>query len=1155
MVTFSIDGLEVSAPEGAMLVDAAKYGDVEIPVFCYEPKLGQPVGACRMCLVEIEGIPKLQTGCSTPVRDGMVVHTQTDRVHDAQRAVVEFLLINHPLDCPVCDKGGECPLQDITYGWGPGTSRFIEPKRHFKKPLELSPLIAIDRERCILCYRCVRFSQEISEDYQLILLERGAHSYVGTFDGHPYVGPFSGNIIELCPVGALTSRAYRFRARPWDIEGAGTVCPGCPAHCNVELTVRDERVMRVLARDHPEVDDGWVCDRGRFGYQAVHVDERIVEPLVREGTELMPASWEKALAAADAALKKAGARAAAVAGGETTNEEAFLLQRLFRERLGSGHLASRPGGELPLDVARALADPALQATIPDLEFAHAVLVVECDPIDEAPVLDLRIRKGVRRHHVDLAVVSARPTALDSQARVVQRIAPGGGDGLLVALEAALAGDEGNLAGAATAAGSNAQAMRDLAGWLRDAGDDLVIVYGDRALRTPAAGARALLNLAGRLGLARTGAGLLEVPSVPNARGLREVGFAPGHGPGFSEVAEPGRDARGIAEGLADGELSTVWLNYADPVRYFPDRALWEKALGTAQSVIAVETLLTDTVREHADVVFPGEAYPEKEGTVTNLDGRVQRLRVAIGRPKGRSGLPGTGVRPLWQVISDLGDLGVLTGAAASQQVFEAVPFYAGLTLDEIGGRGVRWPQRMTEWQGWEGGDLDVPPAAPAAGDGRLRLGTFRSLWAAKEVDVSPILQFLIPQPTVELSPADADKLGVREGERVEVGTNGTRIEGTVKLRAAVPAGSVFVGEGVRGAPANLLGEPLVEVRRPGVIVFAEVGYAEPWWAQLLKALVIFAVVFQLVPIVLLGERKLLGRFQHRYGPNRVGPFGALQPIADIGKLIFKEQFRPRTATGWLFAIAPVISMVTAVATVAIIPFSNTVDIFGTEIGLYGVDPSIGILYAFAFGAIAFYGLMLGGWASGSKYSFLGSMRAAAQLISYEVAQGLSIVGVLMMAGSLSMVDIVEAQDGDLWFFIPQFVGFIIFMVASFAETNRPPFDLAEADAELVGGYNTEYGGGRFAAFFAAEYLNVIVVSGIAVTLFLGGWNIPWVDPPTWVDPIVVIVKMLALVFFFIWVRATLPRLRYDQLMALGWKIFLPLATLNALVTAILVVET
>ncbi len=334
-ITFTLDGREVEAPEGVMLVDGAKYGDVEIPIFCYEPKLGQPVGACRMCLVEIEGIPKLQTACSTPIRDGMVVHTQTQRVHEAQRAVVEFLLVNHPLDCPVCDKGGECPLQDVTYGWGPGTSRFIEPKRHFKKPLELSPLIAIDRERCILCYRCVRYSQEVSEDYQLVLLDRGADSYVGTFDGHPYVAPFSGNIIELCPVGALTSRAYRFRARPWDIEGAGTVCAGCPAQCNVELTVRDERVLRVLARDHEEVDDGWLCDKGRFSYQAIHSDERIITPLVREGAELLPASWDKAIAAAASALKKAGNRAAALAGGTTTNEEAFLLQQLLRDDLGA----------------------------------------------------------------------------------------------------------------------------------------------------------------------------------------------------------------------------------------------------------------------------------------------------------------------------------------------------------------------------------------------------------------------------------------------------------------------------------------------------------------------------------------------------------------------------------------------------------------------------------------------------------------------------------------------------------------------------------------------------------------------------------------------------------------------------------------------------
>jgi NADH-quinone oxidoreductase subunit H len=338
-------------------------------------------------------------------------------------------------------------------------------------------------------------------------------------------------------------------------------------------------------------------------------------------------------------------------------------------------------------------------------------------------------------------------------------------------------------------------------------------------------------------------------------------------------------------------------------------------------------------------------------------------------------------------------------------------------------------------------------------------------------------------------------------------------------------------------------------------VFAEVGYYEAWWIQILKALVIFAVVFQLVPIVLLAERKILGRFQHRYGPNRVGLFGIMQPMADIGKLLFKQQFRPQNAIGWMFALAPAISMFTAVSVMAIVPFGNTADIFGTQVGLYGIDPSIGILYAFAFGGIAFYGLMLGGWASGSKYAFLGSMRAAAQLISYEIAQGLALVGVIMMAGTLSLTEIVEYQASHLWMFIPQFVGFLVFFVAGFAETSRPPFDLPEADAELVQGYSTEYGGGRFAGFYAAEYLNVVVVSALTATLFLGGWLIPWVDPPTWVDPIVVLVKTLFLIFVFFWVRATLPRLPYDQLMSLGWKVFLPLATVNALVTAILVVET
>jgi NADH-quinone oxidoreductase subunit H len=340
-----------------------------------------------------------------------------------------------------------------------------------------------------------------------------------------------------------------------------------------------------------------------------------------------------------------------------------------------------------------------------------------------------------------------------------------------------------------------------------------------------------------------------------------------------------------------------------------------------------------------------------------------------------------------------------------------------------------------------------------------------------------------------------------------------------------------------------------------VSTLALVGYYEPVYVQIIKSIVIFAVALQLVPVVLIAERKLLGRFQNRYGPNRVGPFGLLQPMADILKLLTKENSRPTTSVGFLFALAPVISILTAVAAFAIIPFGNVQDIFGTPVGLYGVDLSIGPLYLFAFGAIAFYGIMLGGWASGSKYSFLGAMRGAAQLISYEVSQGLALVGVIITAQSLSLTRIVEAQEG-MWYVVPQLAGFLIFLVAGFAETNRAPFDLTEADAELVGGYNTEFGGGRFASYYFAEYLNVLVVSGITVTVFLGGWLLPFgLNPPGWVDPFVVLAKMAIVTFMFIWIRATLPRLRYDQLMSFGWKVLLPLATLNALVTAIVVVAT
>jgi NADH-quinone oxidoreductase subunit G len=383
--------------------------------------------------------------------------------------------------------------------------------------------------------------------------------------------------------------------------------------------------------------------------------------------------------------------------------------------------------------------------------------------------------------------------------LVERITPGGGAAWLASLE------------------------DDFVDAISAAGDDIVIVYGERLLGGPhrEVAAKALLNLAARLGLAgREGAGLLEIPASTNGRGLREVGFAPGHGPGYAPLDQPGGGAAEIAGGLAAGELNTLYLLHADPLRTHPDRALWEAGLANAQTVIAHESVLTETVRRHATVVFPAEAYAEKEGTLVHPDGRLQRLRAAIGRAKGAT--PGGGVRAGWQVVTDVAaraghPLEVASGPLAWRRLFEAVPFYAGITLDEIGGRGVRWPAHESaarfEVAPWKPVALELPKAAED-GDG-LRLGTYRSLWSSKEVDVSPALKFMRPQQVVELSPDDAGRLGLGEGDRVEVGSDGTRVRGPVRLRQAVPSGSVFLAEGTTDEPANALTEALVEIRRIG----------------------------------------------------------------------------------------------------------------------------------------------------------------------------------------------------------------------------------------------------------------------------------------------------------------------------------------------------
>jgi NADH-quinone oxidoreductase subunit G len=870
-ITFTVDGRDVRAPDGEWLVDAVKRGDVEVPFFCYEPKLGPPVGACRMCLVEIEGIPKLQTSCSTPVKDGMVVYTQTERVKHAQNAVVEFLLVNHPLDCPVCDKGGECPLQDISFGWGAGKSRFVEPKRNFPKPIALSPLVAIDRERCILCYRCVRFSQEVAEDYQLAFLERADHTFVGTFDGRPYIAPFAGNIIELCPVGALTNTAYRFRARPWDIENAGSVCTLCPSQCNIAFTVRDERIERVIARDNDGVDDGWLCDKGRWGYQSAQASERILTPLVRDGGRLRPATWEAALDAAVEGLRKAGAASAVLAGDGTTNEEGYLIQRIFREALGSGNLDSRVG-RVERASARAVAHPDLAVAVPDIDHASTVLLVETDPINEAPILDLRLRKALRRFGARLVVAASRPTALDAGAREVLRFAPGTAEAFMRALQKALleigngAPEEGadhglghdqlsetSEDGSPGAIGANgdaeglegqpqlarflaehplerlaelaeldAQDVRDTA-TLLTAAENVIVIWGERlgdGERGPGA-LRALIDLALILGLdAAPGSGLLEVPADPNGRGLREVGCAPGFGPGLTEAAE-GMSTPQIREAAAGGELGALYLLHADPLRRYRGTGGWEEALQATPFVIAHEQFLSASAERHADVVFPAESYAEKEGTVTHPDGRVQRVRPAVGHAGE--------VRAEWQLLVELGerlglDLGHHVSAGAIlRELAERSPLHRGLTLDEIGGRGVRWQEREASLDGAAQvlgelafGEPSEPLGAPRPSNGTLRLDTAADLWASPETEHSPSLQFLRPKQVLILNPADADRLGLAPDEPVRVASNGDAVEAAVRIREAARQGTAYLLEGTAEDNANALvdgGPVLVEITK------------------------------------------------------------------------------------------------------------------------------------------------------------------------------------------------------------------------------------------------------------------------------------------------------------------------------------------------------
>jgi len=568
LVRVTVDGREVAVPKGTGIVESALAAGIEIPVFCYEPRLGPAVGACRMCLVEVDGMPKLQAGCTLSAQDGMVVKTAatSERAADGQNSTLEFILVNHPLDCPVCDKGGECPLQDLTFRYGPGATRMTFPKRTFEKPIPISPTIALDRERCILCYRCTRFSEGVAEDGQLVAVNRGAQSVIATFEDEPYRAPFSGNVIELCPVGALTGTQYRFEARPWEIQNVPSVCGLCPVGCNVSATTREGKIKRILSRNHPDVDSGWLCDKGRFSFPHLRAEDRVVDPLARSGRRFVPVSWNDALDRFAELLRASRPHTVTALSGSESIEVAWALGRVLRGGAGA-HAAV-----LPEEVSDALR--AYRIPLSAIRDAQIVVVIGDDPVVErAPVVDLWIRAAARN--------GARVVTVGVEGDVQ---APLGG-----AAEACAALPQGKLGA------ELGKAERVVLIWSGPGG----------------AGGGHVAALAHRLGLgSKPGSGALYLPATPNGHGVADAWSA-------AADAEPS-DPHPIRLLVVSGDEAA-----ADP----NVRAMAEHA----EAVVAI-AMFAEPLRGWTDLVLPATSYLERDGTTMNLEGRLQRQRRAVIPP-------------------------------------------------------------------------------------------------------------------------------------------------------------------------------------------------------------------------------------------------------------------------------------------------------------------------------------------------------------------------------------------------------------------------------------------------------------------------------------------------------------------------------------------
>jgi NADH-quinone oxidoreductase subunit G len=658
-IHLTIDGHPVDVPKNTLLWEAARGADIEIPIFCYHSKLG-PVGVCRMCMVEIEGQPKLTTACTTGATDGMVVHTRSPEVEKAQRGVLEFLLINHPLDCPICDRAGECPLQDQTFQYGPGVSRFIERKRHFLKPVHLGPTIDLDRERCILCWRCVRYTSEVVGDDQLILVDRGSETYIGTYEGAPYVSDFTGNVIELCPVGALTSRKQRFMFRPWELKQHASICPHCPMGCNIEIDVRDaQEVIRFRSRTNDAVDDGWLCDRGRFGYDFIGSSDRLKTPLIRRDGKLVPSSWQAAYRfTAESLLRieveKGRDAIAGIVSPRLPNEDLFAFKRFMTEVVGSTAVDYWPRPEAsasPVDSESLGALDRRMAPIDALDRAKVILIVGTDPTQREPVMELRVKKAINKLGAALIEIGTDAIRLTEDAAVSLRC---DGDQITGILRALAMPD------LSPPEWPPFETARDLLNQARS----IVVLYED-GLPTvhPAGRSDVLKALAGLVeGLAQTSdVGVIPMLTTCNEMAVRDFGLiaTAKDGTGWGES---------IVERISRGEFAAAFIAGANPAKQAPG---FVSALEKLDFLAVTELVLSETAAL-AHVVFPAAAFAERVGTFTNTSRRVQVFSAAV---------PAPGIaRPDWQILVELSQrwdnpLTYASPEAILAGIAESIPLY------------------------------------------------------------------------------------------------------------------------------------------------------------------------------------------------------------------------------------------------------------------------------------------------------------------------------------------------------------------------------------------------------------------------------------------------------------------------------------------------